>query len=267
MPFAKTHLNSRRGILYVATGKSFLSEAASNAVAARRFSGSLPIVVCTDLPIEAKGLDVFDKIITHTDPRRSYRDKIPPFLQLPFQETLYLDTDARVIAPVEELFYALRLVHISAVFAPVRKPDGWFDDSVPILFPELNSGVILFRRSWRQKLLIRHWLHLYDRILERHQVAWDQATFRSALWLMQQRWGLRFSTLPAEANLRTTKPWIAGKGLPVHIVHGRIPEHEWPALEHYLNGRIDCFRHWAEWQAQFPNSSLRLKVAPDPVGH
>jgi hypothetical protein len=70
---------------------------------------------------------------------------IAPLLSLPYTRTLFLDTDARLSAPV-------------------RRPDGWSSASVPALFPELNSGVLLMHRSWRQRLLVRRWLHLYEQL-------------------------------------------------------------------------------------------------------
>jgi hypothetical protein len=82
---------------------------------------------------------------------------IAPLLSLPYTRTLFLDTDARLSAPV-------------------RRPDGWSSASVPALFPELNSGVLLMHRSWRQRLLVRRWLHLYEQLQAQCQQAWDHAS-------------------------------------------------------------------------------------------
>lgn len=260
-----SHRQSRKGLLFVATGVTYLEEAASNALAARVHCSHIPIAISTDLPEEARKFGVFDLILAHCEPRWTYRDKIPALLKLPFKYTLYLDSDARVISSVDSLFDSLGNSDIAAVHAPVRRPDGWFDHSVPILFPELNTGVLLLRRSRQQQAFIRSWLRLYDEVLNSHHLQWDQATFRSVIWNFQQRRGFRFASLPAEANLRTTKPWIAGKGLLVYVVHGRVPENEWLDFEHYLNDNINCFRHWSEWQSLFPESSIQLKIPPDPI--
>ena len=68
---------------------------------------------------------------------------------------------------------------------------------------------------------------------------------------------LRVSVLPPEANLRTTKPWIAGRGLPVSIVHGRFDYAEINPFISFLNSDIDRFRTWSEWLNTYPNSTIR----------
>ncbi|MCP9891972.1 hypothetical protein KBY57_13050 [Cyanobium sp. Aljojuca 7D2] len=257
MPFP---LNpARQGLLYVATGAAYLEEAAASARASRPFAGGRPLAVVCDCPEQARQLGVFDQVLRHPDPRCSYRDKIPPLLRLPFARTLFLDSDARLTAPADALFAALGNAHLAAAQAPVRRPAGWWDASVPALFPELNSGVLLLRRCWRQRLLVRRWLRRYDQLAASCGQSWDQASLRSVVWRLQQCWGLRLALLPPEANLRTSKPWLAGEGLAVHVVHGRVPEPEWPPLLRYLNGNTACFRTWQEWQALHPQSAVRLK--------
>ena len=264
-----------QGLLYVATGPAYLEEAAASARASRPFLDRRPVAVVCDRHQHAQQLGVFDRVLAHSDPRGSYRDKIPPLLRLPFARTLFLDTDARLTAPADGLFAALGCAHLAAAQAPVRRPPGWSDAAVPALFPELNSGVLLLRRSWRQQLLVRRWLRLYDQLAASCDQSWDQASLRSVVWCLQQRWGLRLALLPPEANLRTTKPWLAGEGLAVHVVHGRVPELEWTPLLAYLNGTTSCFRTWQEWQALYPLSALRLngvqflgvpaELPPDPA--
>ena len=249
------------GLLFVATGERFLAEAIEAARASRPHLAGRPVAVCTDDLAAARAAAAFDQVLPHPDPRRSYRDKIAPLLQLPFRRTLFLDTDARLIAPVQGLFNLLEHHQLAAAHAPVRRPDGWWDAAAPASFPELNSGVLLLRRGLRQQALIRRWLHRYDQIDQ----AWDQASLRSAVWQGLAR-GLRLAVLPPEANLRTTKPWVVGKGLAVHHLHGRVPDSEWPALEAYLNGDLQRFRSSAEWLQRHPDSALRPQVAPEPAG-
>ena len=248
-----------QGLLFVATGPAYLAEAAASARACRPFLAGRPIAVVCDNPPQARQEGAFDQVWPHPNPRGSYRDKIPPLLRLPFARTLFLDTDARLTAPADGLFAALGRAHLAAAQAPVRRPPGWWDNSVPALFPEFNSGVLLLRRSWRQRLLVSRWLQLYDQLAASCGQIWDQASLRSVVWRLQQRRGLRLALLPPEANLRTTKPWLAGEGLAVHVVHGRVPEPEWAPLLAYLNGHTACFRTWQEWQALHPHSAVRLK--------
>ncbi len=248
------------GVLYVATGDFHLSEAIENAAASRSFLADRPIILVTDQVDRAQSTEVFDWVCPHPDPIGGYRDKILPLDQLPFRRTLYLDSDARLIAPVDFLFAAMGKAHLAAAHAPVRIPSGWSDARVPELFPELNSGVLILRRCRLQRRLIKEWLLLYDQLFEKHGQAWDQASLRSVVWKLIQRRNLRLALLPPEANLRTTKPWVAGKGLPVHVVHGRVPEEEREVLLEYLNDDYGRFRTWADWNDRYPDTGLKLRI-------
>ena len=256
-----------KGILYIATGERHCQEAVANAMASRLHAAASPIVLITDCVAAAEVSGAFDRVIPHPDPRRGYRDKISGMLQLPFAQTLFLDSDARLTAPVEALFAAQGCADLAAVQAPVRLPAGWRDQDVPDLFSEINSGVLLWKRSRKQRALVRRWLSLYDQLQESSGQAWDQASLRSVLWWFVQNKRFQLTLLPAEANFRTTKPWVAGRGLPVHVLHGRVPADETEALLHYLNSNVDRFRTWTEWHQRNPQSKLRLRIGevpPDP---
>jgi len=255
------------GLLFVATGARHCFEALENAAASRPFVGHRPIVLITDVVSEVRDHGVFDQIWSHPQPVLGYRDKIAALQKLPFAHTLFLDSDARITAPVEALFQAQGCADLAAVHAPVRLPPGWCDPDVPELFPEINSGVLLWRRSRKQRALVNDWLCLYDHLETSTGQTWDQASLRSVLWRFVQHRRFQLAVLPAEANFRTTKPWVAGKGLPVHVLHGRVPPEETEALMNYLNGDFDRFRTWTEWYRRHPNSQLRLRIGeapPDP---
>lgn len=257
-------MTSTRTILFVATGQDYVDEAAMNAKASRIHSGGASITLVTNLVEYAISLGVFDSVLPHPDPSFSYRDKILPLLNLPSKYTLFLDSDAFLTSPVDIIFNTLGSSLFAAAHAPVRLPDGWRDESVPLAFPEFNSGVMLFRRSRLQRLLVRRWLKLYDELADQYQQQWDQASLRSVVWDLMHSFGMRCTVLPPEANLRTTKPWVVGKGMPVFVVHGRVPDQERLEFEKYLNGNIDHFRDWRSWLARYPDSAICPQISPDP---
>ena len=84
---------------------------------------------------------------------------------------------------------------------------------------------------------------------------WDQASLRSVVWKFQRDRNLRLSILP-QVNLRLTKPWVAGRGLKVGVIHGRPPLEIESFLE-FLNADFDRFRTWAEWLSLHPNTQIR----------
>lgn len=245
------------GILYVATGERCCSEAIENAQRSLRFDHGLLISIKTDQIALAESANVFSEVIEFKDPSFSYRDKISGMVDLPFMNTLFLDSDACLIHPSQNLFSILNVSDLAAVTAPVRHPPGWSDPSVPSLFPELNTGVLLIHRSAQWNNLIAAWLDLYDSLLQSHSQLWDQASFRSVVWNMIRDGELRFIHLPSELNLRTTKPWIVGRGMPVSVIHGRYPDYEFLPFVKYLNHDIDRFRTWNEWLSLYPNTQIR----------
>ena len=117
----------QEGILFIATGEQHIHEALENARASTEYACGRPLVLITDRVREASNADVFDQVLAHPDPVGGYRDKIGPLQTLPFPRTLFLDSDARLMAPVDALFAALGPADLAAVHAPVRHPPGWSD--------------------------------------------------------------------------------------------------------------------------------------------
>ena len=116
------------------------------------------------------------------------------------------------------------------------------------------------RRSSQQHQMIRQWLSLYDQIFNDYNHEWDQASLRSTLWTFITLNRIRFLTLPQEFNLRTPRPWVAGRGMPVHIIHGRFKESELNSFMHFLNSDIDRFRLFDEWLESHPDSRIRPQL-------
>ncbi len=246
-----------RGILYIATGTRCCSEAILNAKRCRQTNPDLPIAIKTNLPDHPRLEGVFDSVIVCSNPNLSYRDKVSGLLSLPYDETLFLDSDACLIGSAADLFMMLNGSDLAAAHAPVRHPPGWSDPAVPSAFSELNTGVLLLRRSIVVDELMAAWLNLYDKLFQTYGQSWDQASFRSVLWSSLRCQNLRFLHLPPEANLRTTKPWFAGRGASVSIIHGRFLPDEYQPFVEFLNSDVDRFRTWDQWLELHPNTSIR----------
>ena len=246
------------GILYVATGCSYIDEAIVSARRTRSWV-NCPICIVTD-QINFAGLTaVFDIVVQHQSPEFSYRDKVSALSCSPFKHTLFLDTDAFLVYKASDIFSYLSHVDLSAAFAPVRHPPGWSDSAVPLAMAELNTGVIYFRKSRKVLNLFHAWLMLYDNLKNVYNQSWDQASFRSIFWKFLNEKNLSFLPLTTEFNLRTPKPWIAGRGQHVYVIHGRFPESELELFENYLNSDIDRFRTFSEWISLYPDTSIRPK--------
>ena len=247
-----------RFVVYVATGQLCIDEALLNASITRNYIGPNLLCIVTDSEcIKSNNLGIFDIVIEHPAPTFSYRDKITGLLSVPFGNILYLDADAKLIYTPECLFALLDSFDFAACHAPVRHPPGWSDPEVPQTFPELNSGVLLLSAPVISLPLLSDWLVLYDQLFSQYGQNWDQASLRSILWKYLKCKSLRQYVLPPEANLRTSKPWIAGRGQPVYVLHGRFNANETQPLIDFLNNDIDRHRSCFEWIDLNPSTTIR----------
>ena len=245
------------GILYIATGDQYFLEACRSAEITSKYSPGVPISLLTDKH-RPDVSNVFDVVDILPNPSFGYRDKVSGLgIFDKYAATLFLDTDAFAIAPLNNLQSIVENFDISACAAPVSHPPGWTDSSVPLYFPEYNTGFLLYKRGDEIFQCFQSWLGLYDQLLLQSSQTWDQASFRSVLWPLISNNQLRFLHLPSEYNLRTTKPWTASRGNPVSIIHGRFDHAELDHFITYLNSNIDCFRTWAHWLSQYPLSTIR----------
>ena len=245
------------GILYVASGSKYLKEAVNSAQLSSIYLEGIPLSLCTDINDPSIDLSIFDRVLPLSSPEHSYRDKIVGLLDLPYETTLFLDTDAKLVHSVSNLFSDLSRFDVAGTFAPVRVPPGWVDLRIPSFFPEINTGVLLLKRNSIVHQLLIDWIQLYDYLFKNLNQTWDQASFRSVLWKYIHDLHLSFFNLPAEYNIRTTKPWIVGRGMHAKIIHGRYPQKEHKIFVEYLNSDIDKFRTSDIWTAKFPGSVIR----------
>lgn len=216
------HPTAERGILYIATGPSFIEEALLSAESVKAVWPNIPLALITDLP-PVKHL--FDHIIT-VPAERSSRDK-PRYMALtPFAQTVFLDADTYCCAEFPEVFDLLDRHELVAAY-----DDGRFTErcdpasgavsfvkvpGIPDALPELNTGVIAFRRTSAVLALLEQWLVEYDRglatgLLDYH----DQPSFRSVVY----RSDVKLAVLPSEYNFRLCMPGFARTQ--IKLVHGR----------------------------------------------
>ena len=233
-----------RRVVYVATGERHLREAAASLASLRQHEPNLPVTMFVDPAgrptlsnwgVTARTGDAQLEILDLPDSTHSWADK-PLALaraQALDEEVLFLDSDTRICGPIGEIFELLEAFDLAAAHAPVRldrRQPPSLADRVPAAFPELNTGVLAFRRTAAVMRLLERWRRLHLDVLrsiERATVG-DQSTFRVALYQSD----LRFAVLPPEYNCRFTFPtYVHG---PVRILHGRAPDLE--RIERELNG-------------------------------
>jgi hypothetical protein len=182
-----------RGVVYVATGALYADAARRSAASLRRSNPGLPVALFTDQADPGPEFDIVENV---PDPHA--RSKIDCLGRTPFERTLYLDTDTRIVGDLTGVFRLLERFDLAAAQRPrqprrVARGRQWRHD-VPPQFPEYNAGVLLYRRTPAVLDFFRDWKAAW---LE-HGRGGDQITFRELLWASD----LRLATLPREYNTR-----------------------------------------------------------------
>jgi hypothetical protein len=230
-------------VVYVATGQRYIREAASSLGSLWRHQSGTPVTMYVDrasrphlkswgipLPPDEESLEILD----HPNPTYSWADKPLALCQggREQESILSLDTDTRICGTITEIFQLLDSFDLAAAHAPIRldsRQPGSLARRAPVTFPELNTGVMAFRRTKIVAELFERWRSMHLEFLGSmdRRILGDQATFRVALFESK----IRFAVLPPEYNCRIAFPtYVHG---PVRIIHGRGPDLE--HVERQLN--------------------------------
>jgi len=219
-------MSADSGILYAATGERHLREAAHSARSVRHVHPELPIALFTsqkDLDAHRGWLaETFDQLHLHRAPAFTFRDKIAPLLDTPFQKTLFLDGDTEMLGRVDDVFDLLDKYPLACCRDTTRY--NLSAPTVPAVFSEPNTGVIAFRTCGETSTLFTKWLERYDEKQAVYQATHgslagyhDQPSFREVLFEA----AFPFYVLPEEYNMRVYALWYAGAR--VRILHAREP--------------------------------------------
>src|SRR5258708_33999608 len=211
-----------RGILDTPTGPSYVAEAIGAARSVRDVWPGIPLALITDVSPPPGCFDHVEIVAA----ARSSRDK--PFLigRSPFEQTIFLDADTYCCAPFPELFDQLDRFELLAALEDGRfsvKVDPVTGEErfvrvpgIPESFPELNTGVMAFRRTPATTALFQRWIAEYDEVLSGPLSDYhDQPSFRAAIY----RSAVQFGVLPSEYNFRLGCPGSARTR--IKVIHGR----------------------------------------------
>lgn len=218
------------GVIYVATGERFFTEAEDSLKSLRTHMPNLPAILWTDMAPH-RVPSIFDEVQPIGNPQHSFADKIKPLALSPFEKSLFLDTDTRICHSLEDVFQLLNHFDIAAAHAPMRIT--WPQPEIPDSFVEVNSGFLAWRRSNQTNHLFSEWERLYLEHVHLTGQKDDQPSLRKALFASQ----LRLFILPPEYNFRTVLPGFCGRGV-VKVIHGR--HQNLPAIEQRLNRCQGC---------------------------
>lgn len=179
------------GIIYVASGKDYVDLACASATSLRNREPALPVDIFTNDPVPA---GIFDRV--HPLTRPGPRAKLTAMQQTRFERTLFLDADTLVVGPLGDMFDLLERFDCSLAH-DMRRASRLIREGTapaPRAFPQLNSGVLLYRRSAAMLAFLAEWERRFHATAARR----DQPILKDLLWESD----LRFYVLPPEFNLR-----------------------------------------------------------------
>ncbi len=196
------------GVLFVVTGEHWTWAATEAARSVAASNPWLKIGIFTDQP-EVAPLFHFVGRILPGESRRKHEYVV----RSPFARTLYLDSDTRVTSDLADMFRLLDRFDVAGVQVRYRSSPrrlGRHTVEVPQAFPQINCGVLLYRKCPATDALFRLWIELY----REGGFTRDQIPFREALW----RSDARFYALAPEYNTRNV-PLLPRKGPLPLILH------------------------------------------------
>lgn len=194
--------NKNCGVLYIVSGIEHIQMAIHSAQSVRETNPNMPIHLFAD--IEKQNFQ-FDKKTTpftswENIPNPHRRSKVDYMAQTPFERTLYLDTDTRVVCDLIDVFNLLDQFDVALAHAHKReleKKQKPVKISLPKAFPQFNSGVFFYKKNEKTLQAFKQWQEWFYE----SKLPTDQNTLREILWASD----LRIATLPPEYNVRFLK--------------------------------------------------------------
>ena len=179
-----------RGYLFIVTGQTYHDELKRSFPQLRRLT-DLPICIASE-----KKLDLDCDFYVHIEnPSFSYFDKVDNLDKTPFKETVYLDSDISFFHRLDEILDGLGGADLLASHeASLGLGPFNLKVSIPDAFPELSSGLIVYRKNDAFARLVECWRNEYRQLFSLHGIKHNQPSFRRALF----KTDIKFSVLPPE---------------------------------------------------------------------
>lgn len=193
----------KHGIFYIAIGEEYVQQAILSARSIRRFC-DIPFALMTDREYHLD-LSLFSSVRYVTKKSstvlKTY-DRVLNLKNSPFENTLFLDTDTYILEDISPVFALLDKFEMVFTFAHARElmysiyhRDGKIAPGIPRIFPVLQGGFLLYRKSDRVNDCLTDFISIY----EMKQYFYDQVALREAVWKSE----IDFCILPEEYNFNS----------------------------------------------------------------
>ena len=196
-------MNKNRGVVYCCHGRNgFLLEAINSAKSVRATSPSLKVClfhgydesvlkshdtsIFTDIRKIQFPNDISERFSGHM---KGFLGKLCAITDSPYEETLFLATDTKILNPIDSMFDLLKKFDMGIAPGPMtQNPVDEKDllNEIPDTFPEVNTGVILYRKTPKMIRFLEEWKTTYltnkDGLYRMHTKGGDQVSLRYLLW-------------------------------------------------------------------------------------
>jgi hypothetical protein len=153
-----------KGYLFIVTGEKYLNELKVSLPQLRKFS-SLPICVASDIQLDLE----YDYFININNPQYSYFDKVKYIGFSPFRKTIFLDSDISFFYCPDEIFDGLDGVDLMVSHEAGLGFNKISEKAmIPNVFPELSSGMIVFKNNTRVNNMFNLWEKEYNYLYCQH---------------------------------------------------------------------------------------------------
>lgn len=202
------------GVLYfVVKEEKFLKMAKLSAQSLKKYMPHLKTVLFTDFDIDK--IDYFDDII-HTKTPKSKKMWVYKWeeclMKSPYNPTLHLDADTYICDSFPEVFDMMNRFDLVTLMSPYYISDPKKGRMVPVCFPEVCGGFLLWKQSRKIDWLFKR---IAELVKNKTWGTADEPSIRQALYESK----VRYAFIPWEYTCVFNFPgYIFGK---VKIMHGK----------------------------------------------
>ncbi len=189
---ADTSAKPTRGVVYVAWGRDHVDVARRSAASVKRSNPDLGTTIWCKDGDDTSGFDQAFFI-----PEGLKRPKVNVLGDSPYDETLFLDNDTIIRDDLSTMFDLLQKYEMcgaQVILWHRPRHQKKIDLNLPETFPEINTGVLLYRKTEGVLALFKDWADTFAK----SGMGIDQPSFREVLW----RSDIAFYVLPTQFNKR-----------------------------------------------------------------
>ena len=222
-------MSKEKGYLYVANKPKFIHEALISVRSLKKHNNEQVCLVCTKDVFIEKLTTYFDIILFVEEiSDYSYFSKVIGLKHTPFEKTVFLDSDTFITDKIIELFDVLEFVDIATTAEEKSHTTEPHDFKYRNVFPEFNSGVIVYRKNSVTNKLFTDWLL----ICQKYNILNDMPGLREAV--LKNYNVLKYSILPQLYNAHGFKSMLILHNN-IKIIHERLGYKKGLITPHFLS--------------------------------